>query len=1270
MILTPLNIQVAIIKAFYALAKKSVKYYTGLAFGKNNTCLFKEIRLLRAYIEILRNFEIVGSTITCSCCVEGDYTVLLNELSELTEAKIQFSCDNSGSMFYNSISYPFTYFYDSDNKIIVIQFSTLIDPSTDNPYALTLDEVVFTADCSFEPNTISPIEVGVIEPIDGTPIIVNNIYGNWDGNITIYEPDGVTVLHTLTIPSNILNDPEAVAAYWNANGPTDWILLYDGTQFTMLTPFDGTDYSTYIVEYNQYEGGTNSLINPTSFIPQNFVPTGTRASVIVDIPNTFVGGVAATSVINTTAPPIDDFVTVPTQASTIVEIPTDIFSNLGTKAITQFTVKDDFFRCTSNVNYIFTSSYNVNWSLFLTQSGLNFANIEDCITYINNNLTFGYPLELISTSVISYPSIVDGSATFFNFSSFSTFTAGDVINVDLSSIYYNTFNNVGTYTVLLGDTIADIIAGLIADITAQGIFTGTVTTDINDFLYFTAPAGTGSSWNGLYYMYIVNVTASIATNAYFINGNNLTENEYTLSITAPTEGAVYNTYSSYSSFAANNPFFTSFSGGSDPSQALPVEIIDTLTGQLYYTATNTFTSIDDFITAFNAFAATQATNIGINGIYTQIEFRPPLTNTNNFIYNNEDLQFFFNSNIINFGTYANGNDTTECYYSLKLYDSSNVLDTTFENLTPANYPSLDAIALDIEPTFSPFGISINTNDEIATSYPYPFVVPNSLTCSTYNNYYFILEIVYTSIQYSNYTSSASIIGGGIDGYSETYEISDSVNSPIFTRAQNTFNYPNGSEIQNGLIPDFNTNSFSYSAEYVGVGPNTPEVDSTVTNNFITELTAATITNGQEINAYINTTYIGKYQAPATGVLPSYNAMIIALNNNIVSSNIIPGLTSNSAGSSIFQISPPTEAVAYNGKLLKINKKVYTNATTTITCGTALAFTYFRLFINGPGDIATFQNGAGSVVGSVVALTIRNAINSSGTGITATALGNVVTITAPPYLGGSYNGTPIRIDLYNTPPYDVGGITLNSITMLANGNWFNYPIAVFQGGNQTTTLIKQAAFSGGVAPLTTTRVRFKSPIQPLTNPEYGTGNWAFNSEFFSYNYNVGEYVFSSLYSGGIDPTVGQLTVEILTSLLAPYATLYNDITPQNYLSRQALVNAFNATNPFPLNFQISLLGGSAAAQFLSPPTSFDFFNTYKFRYSYDYVSPQYTDYVDVTTTFIGGVDPVLTSYDGEFVEGDIGPFITDNPCTPTVVEQTCLTNSQISKIVKHIDKLVK
>jgi hypothetical protein len=82
MILTPLNIQVAIIKAWYSIALKSVKYYAGLAVGINNSCLLKQARLLRKYVEILKNFTIVDSTIECSCCIEGDYTVLLNDLSE------------------------------------------------------------------------------------------------------------------------------------------------------------------------------------------------------------------------------------------------------------------------------------------------------------------------------------------------------------------------------------------------------------------------------------------------------------------------------------------------------------------------------------------------------------------------------------------------------------------------------------------------------------------------------------------------------------------------------------------------------------------------------------------------------------------------------------------------------------------------------------------------------------------------------------------------------------------------------------------------------------------------------------------------------------------------------------------------------------------------------------------------------------------------------------------------------------------------------------
>jgi hypothetical protein len=120
MILTPLNIQVAMLKAFYALAKKSVKYYTGLALGKNNTCLFKEMALLRVYIDILKNFEIVGSTTGCNCCIEGDYKVILpNDKTYY----FQFSCDNTGYLVTEDDGgYDFTYCYDKTNNQLVMIF--------------------------------------------------------------------------------------------------------------------------------------------------------------------------------------------------------------------------------------------------------------------------------------------------------------------------------------------------------------------------------------------------------------------------------------------------------------------------------------------------------------------------------------------------------------------------------------------------------------------------------------------------------------------------------------------------------------------------------------------------------------------------------------------------------------------------------------------------------------------------------------------------------------------------------------------------------------------------------------------------------------------------------------------------------------------------------------------------------------------------------------------------------------------------------------------
>lgn len=135
MILTPLNIQLAIIKAFYALAKKSVKYYTGLALGKNNTCLFKEVRLLRAYVDILKNFEIVGSINACDCCIEGEYDF---EEGGNPVGKIQFLCDGTAYIYPGET--PLTYQYDSSNNNLIWYISNGV---------VTITDITFTSDCSF-----------------------------------------------------------------------------------------------------------------------------------------------------------------------------------------------------------------------------------------------------------------------------------------------------------------------------------------------------------------------------------------------------------------------------------------------------------------------------------------------------------------------------------------------------------------------------------------------------------------------------------------------------------------------------------------------------------------------------------------------------------------------------------------------------------------------------------------------------------------------------------------------------------------------------------------------------------------------------------------------------------------------------------------------------------------------------------------------------------------------------------------------------------------
>lgn len=137
MILTQSLINTTVLKAFCVLGTKAIKYYTGLAIGKNNTCLFREMTLLRAYIDILRNFEIVGSITTCSCSIEGKYTVVLSDDSI---GSLQFSGDNIGYLYSDGTGYEFTYYYDNYNSTLIVNFEMGSQPLT---------FVAFTSNCSF-----------------------------------------------------------------------------------------------------------------------------------------------------------------------------------------------------------------------------------------------------------------------------------------------------------------------------------------------------------------------------------------------------------------------------------------------------------------------------------------------------------------------------------------------------------------------------------------------------------------------------------------------------------------------------------------------------------------------------------------------------------------------------------------------------------------------------------------------------------------------------------------------------------------------------------------------------------------------------------------------------------------------------------------------------------------------------------------------------------------------------------------------------------------
>ena len=141
MILTPLKIQTAIIKAWYNLALKSIKYYGGLAIGINNDCLLKQARLLRAYIDILKCFKIIGSTTKCNCCIDENYLVTLDNGLIYN---FQFLNDNTGTLFNNALGgiFSFDWSQDCNTDNIYLNFPDVFETTYEAVTTLTVDNFV------------------------------------------------------------------------------------------------------------------------------------------------------------------------------------------------------------------------------------------------------------------------------------------------------------------------------------------------------------------------------------------------------------------------------------------------------------------------------------------------------------------------------------------------------------------------------------------------------------------------------------------------------------------------------------------------------------------------------------------------------------------------------------------------------------------------------------------------------------------------------------------------------------------------------------------------------------------------------------------------------------------------------------------------------------------------------------------------------------------------------------------------------------------------
>ena len=317
--------------------------------------------------------------------------------------------------------------------------------------------------------------------------------------------------------------------------------------------------------------------------------------------------------------------------------------------------------------------------------------------------------------------------------------------------------------------------------------------------------------------------------------------------------------------------------------------------------------------------------------------------------------------------------------------------------------------------------------------------------------------------------------------------------------------------------------------------------------------------------------------------------------------------------------------------------------------------------------------------------IINAFNSSplNQGFTCSLSGlNGLEFTPPDNPDNSYNDWKIEFiysyssDQYtdiNTQSTIAGGIdtTAGSLTV----NFYNTLNEYVGTLYSDETIVNYADISQIIAnyntSLTTQGVTIASngslglEFFPPLNPNDNYNGWSIE---VIYSYNSDQYTDINVinpFTGGIDRTNGNVKVDLLNTSNVFVTTLFQDETLINYVSLQQVVDAINnsSTN---LGFSCEVSGDNII--FTAPDNTGTIYNNYKIEFKYFYESEQYTDFEEISP-LEDGVDPQPVEYISFFNQtSEITEFLTTNPCTPTTIEQSCLTNQDIINIINHINKL--